>query len=75
MNWDQLEGNWKQFKGEVRERWGRFTEDDVDVIKGRREQLVGRLQEKYGILREEAEREIAEFLVSLDEPPRVETHM
>ena len=73
MNWDQVEGNWKQFKGEIRERWGRFTEDDVEVIKGRRAQLVGKLQEKYGILREEAEREIAEFLVSLDNSRKAET--
>jgi uncharacterized protein YjbJ (UPF0337 family) len=66
MNWDRIEGNWKQFKGKMIEHWGKFTEDDVDVIQGRREQLIGKLQEKYGIAREEAERQISAFLVKLD---------
>ena len=64
MNWDQIEGNWEQFKGKVREKWGRLTSDDLDMIKGRQEQLSGRLQERYGIAREEAEREIKEFLAA-----------
>jgi uncharacterized protein YjbJ (UPF0337 family) len=66
MNWDRIEGNWKQFKGRVREHWGKLTEDDVDVIHGRRDQLVGKLQEKYGIAREEAEKQVADFLVRFD---------
>lgn len=65
MNWDQIEGNWKQFKGRVRERWGLFTDDDLDVIRGRRQQFVGKLQERYGIAREEAERQIEDFLDSI----------
>lgn len=64
MNWDQIEGNWEQFKGKVREKWGRLTSDDLDMIKGRQEQLSGKLQERYGIAREEAEREINEFLAT-----------
>jgi uncharacterized protein YjbJ (UPF0337 family) len=66
MNWDRIEGNWKQLKGNVIERWGKLTDDDVDVIQGRREQLVGKLQEKYGIAREEAEKQVADFLVRVD---------
>lgn len=57
MNWDQLEGKWKQLKGMVTERWGKLTDDDLDVIAGRRDQLIGKLQEKYGLAREAAERE------------------
>jgi uncharacterized protein YjbJ (UPF0337 family) len=58
MNWDRVEGNWKQLKGEVRKRWGKLTDDDLDVIDGSREKLVGKLQEIYGIARDEAERQI-----------------
>jgi uncharacterized protein YjbJ (UPF0337 family) len=67
MNWDQVEGNWRQFKGRIVEKWGKFTDDDVDVIQGRREQLIGKIQEKYGVAREEAERQVAEFLVAVDD--------
>jgi uncharacterized protein YjbJ (UPF0337 family) len=58
MNRDWLEGNWKQFKGRVRERWGRLTDDDLDVIAGRRDQLVGRIQELYGTSKNEFERDL-----------------
>jgi uncharacterized protein YjbJ (UPF0337 family) len=64
MNWDQMEGNWVQFKGKVKEKWGKLTNDDLDMIKGRQEQLTGKIQERYGIAREQAEREIKEFLDS-----------
>src|SRR5262249_48283719 len=57
MNWDQLEGKWKQTKGSVKERWGRLTDDDLDVIAGKRDKLIGKLQERYGIAREEAARQ------------------
>ena len=56
MNWDQVEGKWKQLKGSVKQRWGKFTDDDLDVIAGRRETLVGKLQERYGMAREEAQK-------------------
>lgn len=62
MNWDQVEGNWKQFKGKVLETWGKFTDDELDVLHGAREQFVGKLQEKYGLKREEAEKELDEHL-------------
>jgi uncharacterized protein YjbJ (UPF0337 family) len=59
MNWDQVRGNWMLFKGRVKETWGDLTNDDLDVIQGRRDQLVGRIQERYGVAKEEAERQIA----------------
>ena len=49
MNWDQIAGNWKQFKGTVKEKWGKLTDDDLEVIEGKKDQLVGRLQERYRI--------------------------
>jgi uncharacterized protein YjbJ (UPF0337 family) len=58
MNWDQIEGNWKQAKGEVKTRWGKLTDDDLTYIDGQRDRLVGKLQEKYGLSKEEAEREL-----------------
>lgn len=61
MNWDRIEGNWKQVKGEAIAQWGKLTDDDVDVIDGRREQLVGKIQERYGIAKDEAEAQVREF--------------
>ena len=61
MNWDRVAGNWKQVKGKFREKWGKLTDDDLDVIEGKREQLAGRLQATYGIAKDEAERQIDEF--------------
>ncbi len=61
MNWDRAEGNWKQFKGKVKEQWGRLTDDHLDVIGGKRDQLAGKLQESYGITKDEAERQIVSF--------------
>lgn len=61
MNWDQMEGKWKQMKGAVREQWGKLTDDDIDKIAGRRDQLIGRIQERYGVAREEAERQADEW--------------
>jgi uncharacterized protein YjbJ (UPF0337 family) len=64
MNTDRFEGNWKQLKGKVKEKWGKLTNDELDVIAGKRDQFVGKLQEKYGIAREEAERQLNEWLDS-----------
>lgn len=61
MNWERIEGNWKQLKGHVREQWGKLTDDDIDVVNGRREQLAGKLQERYGIAKDEAESQIASW--------------
>jgi uncharacterized protein YjbJ (UPF0337 family) len=67
MNWDRIEGNWKQLKGKAKVRWGKLTDDQFDVIAGKREQLVGRVQEKYGIAKEEAEKQVDHFAASLKE--------
>ena len=61
MNWDQIEGKWKQMKGSVKTRWGKLTDDDLDVIGGKRDQLVGRVQERYGIAKDQAQREVDEW--------------
>lgn len=61
MNWDQVKGNWMQFKGQVKAQWGELTDDEVEVINGRRDQLVGAIQEVYGLTKEEAEKEVKEF--------------
>jgi uncharacterized protein YjbJ (UPF0337 family) len=66
MNWDRIEGNWKQFKGNVKEQWGKLTDSDFDVINGRRDVLAGRIQERYGIARDEAERQINDWLTRDD---------
>ena len=61
MNWHQIAGNWKEYKGQVRERWGRLTDEDLEVIKGKREQLVGKIQERYGLSIKAVEKQIHEF--------------
>jgi uncharacterized protein YjbJ (UPF0337 family) len=58
MNQDTLKGQWTQLKGQVREQWGKLTNDDLEQIQGRSEQLVGRIQERYGVARDEAERQV-----------------
>ncbi|MDB5923368.1 MAG: CsbD family protein [Betaproteobacteria bacterium] len=61
MNWDRIEGNWKVFKGKIKEQWGKLTDDELDVIAGKRDQLIGRLQKAYGITKDEAERQVSEW--------------
>ena len=61
MNWDRIEGNWKQLSGKVRAQWGKLTDDDLDVIDGRREELAGRIQEAYGVTKDEADQQIDKF--------------
>lgn len=61
MNWDQIKGNWTQLKGEVKSRWGDLTDDDLTEIEGERDKLVGKVQERYGIAKEEAERQVDEM--------------
>ncbi|MGH7858652.1 MAG: CsbD family protein [Candidatus Binatia bacterium] len=62
MNWDQIEGKWDNFKGKVRERWGKLTDDELDQIAGKRDQLLGKLKEKYGTQKEAAQKELDDFL-------------
>ena len=61
MNWDQIEGKWKQATGRVKEKWGLLTDDDIQMIRGKRDQLIGKVQERYGIAKEDAERQVDEF--------------
>jgi len=61
MNWDIDEGNWKQFRGKFKEQWGRLTDDQIDIIAGKRIALTGTIQEAYGISKDEAEKQIAVF--------------
>lgn len=66
MNWDQFEGKWKQLKGSARETWGKLTDDDMDRIGGKRDQLVGLLQERYGLVKEAAESQADAWWSKLD---------
>jgi uncharacterized protein YjbJ (UPF0337 family) len=61
MNWDRIEGKWKQAAGKTKEKWGKLTDDDLHIINGKREQLVGKIQERYGIAKDVAERQVDEF--------------
>ncbi|MDH1169410.1 CsbD family protein [Pantoea agglomerans] len=61
MNKDEASGNWKQFKGKMKEKWGKLTDDDMHVIEGKRDQLVGKIQERYGSTKDEAEREVTDW--------------
>jgi uncharacterized protein YjbJ (UPF0337 family) len=61
MNWDRIEGQWKQMRGQLRTKWGKLTDSDFDQIAGKREQFLGKLQERYGYTREQAEKELNVF--------------
>ncbi len=61
-SWDRIAGNWKQFSGKAKERWGKLTDDDLALIDGRRDQLAGKIQEHYGIIKDQAERQIADWM-------------
>jgi uncharacterized protein YjbJ (UPF0337 family) len=65
MNWDQIKGDWKQVTGKVKEKWGKLTDNELTVIAGQREQLIGALQERYGYAKEVAEREVNDFTSGL----------
>jgi uncharacterized protein YjbJ (UPF0337 family) len=66
MNWDRVEGNWKQFKGQVQQKWADLTNDDLEKIEGKRTELTGRLQERYGYQKDQADREIDTWLKSVN---------
>jgi uncharacterized protein YjbJ (UPF0337 family) len=61
MNSDQLQGKWKQVKGSVKERWGKLTDDDIDIINGKHDQLVGKIQERYGIAKDAAQKQVDDW--------------
>lgn len=67
MNWDRIQGNWKQMTGKAREKWGKLTDSDFEAVAGKRDQLVGRIQERYGIAKDEAERQADEWSKSIQE--------
>lgn len=69
MNWDQIAGNWKQFTGNVKEKWGKLTDDDLTVVAGKRDQLAGLLQQKYGYAKEVAEQEVDDFIKAIRSDP------
>jgi uncharacterized protein YjbJ (UPF0337 family) len=75
MNWDQIEGKWKQLTGSVKQQWGKLTDDDLNQIAGTRDRFVGKLQERYGLAKEEAQRKADEWLtaqrVGHDDPHKV----
>ena len=78
MNWDQVEGKWKQLKGSMRQKWGQLTDSDFEQIAGSRDKFIGRLQERYGYTREKAEKELDDYMrtadsTSTEAPPKVKT--
>ena len=65
MDWNRIEGNWKQFKGQAKEKWGRLTDDDLDVVNGRQDQLEGKIQERYGTAKDQAKKDVDAWFNSL----------
>ncbi|MGE0829673.1 MAG: CsbD family protein [Hyphomonadaceae bacterium] len=65
MNWDQIEGKWDQFRGKVQNQWGKLTNSDLERVKGARTELSGRIQERYGVAKEEADQQIENWLKSV----------
>jgi uncharacterized protein YjbJ (UPF0337 family) len=61
MNWDRIKGSWNEYKGKAKQQWGKLTDDDLDVVDGKREELAGKIQNRYGIAKDEAERQIDEW--------------
>ena len=70
MNWDRIEGNWKQMKGAIKEKWGKLTDDEFDVIAGNKDKLVGKIQERYGCSRDEAESQVSSWANGYRDEPR-----
>lgn len=76
MNWDRIEGKWKQSTGRVKQKWGKLTDDDLTMIAGSRDRLIGKIQERYGVAKDAAERQVNDFINAYDasgrEPSREE---
>jgi uncharacterized protein YjbJ (UPF0337 family) len=73
MNWEQIQGQWKQLKGKLKMKWGRLTDDDLDFIAGQKDVLVGKIQERYGLKKEEALRQVEEWNSTIDKESASET--
>lgn len=73
MNWEQVQGQWKQLKGKLKMKWGKLTDDDLDFIAGQKDVLVGKIQERYGLKKEEAMRQVEEWNSSLGQESGGET--
>jgi len=69
MNWDQIQGKWTQMKGSIRQKWGKLTDDDLAVIAGSKDKLVGKLQERYGLRKEQAQAQFDEWCKTVAAPP------
>jgi len=74
MNWDRIEGNWKQLAGQARQKWGKLTDDDFEKAAGRKDELVGKIQERYGIAKDEASKQADEWAKALKEEQKAEHH-
>jgi uncharacterized protein YjbJ (UPF0337 family) len=70
MNWDQVEGNWKNLKGGIREKWAKLTDDDMELMAGKKDRIVGKLQERYGFAKDQAEAELDQYIASMDSERR-----
>jgi uncharacterized protein YjbJ (UPF0337 family) len=66
MNWDTIAGNWKQYKAKIKEKWGFLTDDDLERISGKKDMLIAKIEEKYGLTRDRVERAVEEFLKRFD---------
>jgi uncharacterized protein YjbJ (UPF0337 family) len=73
MNWEQVQGQWKQLEGKIKMKWGKLTDDDLDFIAGQKEVLVGKIQERYGLKKEEALRQVEEWNSTLGQETVGET--
>jgi uncharacterized protein YjbJ (UPF0337 family) len=69
MNWDIIAGKWDQLKGDVKITWAKLSDDDVQAVSARKDQLVGRIQERYGMLRDEAERQVDSWIARISNKP------
>ena len=65
MNWDQIKGEWREAKGKLRSKWGKLTDDDLETIAGKKDELIGRLQQRYGLKKDQAERDVDDYLKTL----------
>lgn len=74
MNWDQVAGQWKDVKGQVKTTWAKLTDDDVTMLDAKKDSLVGKIQQRYGIMKDEAERQVDEWLSKINPPDRNQRH-